>query len=312
MSECVLLVEHSVKYTNRQPLEVKDVIDSLSALQKVSVFFLPEALSQLSGAAIVSADLLVEGFQHGSFVEDVLIKLVFKDQAEMDKFLEKVREGGRNVYRNLPGNGSPILKGAVAVTCVVGALVAAGAVWAIATRTDTPAPISLSITDSNFVVIGAESYKVSPKDFADVIEKVGGQDKKKLAQASAKILAPAKREPDATVVMDNNDTLAISKETIDQIPDVVEFEPFEIDQPHSDVDVEIRASDRDSASRGWAAIITGLVDRRVKLILDPGIDPNKLAGKFKVRADVVVKSRMSAKTKKMEPTSITVTSLIDD
>lgn len=313
MSEFVLLVEHSVKYTNKQPLAVQDVIDSLSALEKVSVHFLPEALSQLTGAGVMSAELLIEGFQHGSFIEDTLVKLIFKNKEEMDKFLDKVREGGRNVYRNLPGNGSPVLKGAVAVTCVIGALVAAGAGWAIINKSPpAPSPISLSITDSSFVIIGAESYAISPEKFADVIEKVGSTDKKKLAQAAVKIIAPAKKEDGATVVMSQDDKLAIPIETVKNTPDAVEFEPFEIDEPHPDADVEIRATDLDSLSRGWAAIIRGLVDRRVKLVLDDGVDPQSLAGKFKVRADVIVKFRMSAKTKKMEPVSITVQRIIED
>lgn len=313
MSEFVLLVEHSVKYTNKQPLAVQDVIDSLSALEKVSVHFLPEALSQLTGAGVISAELLIEGFQHGSFIEDTLVKLIFKNKEEMDKFLDKVREGGRNVYRNLPGNGSPVLKGAVAVTCVIGALVAAGAGWAIINKSPpAPSPVSLSITDSSFVIIGAESYAISPEKFADVIEKVGSTDKKKLAQAAVKIIAPAKKEDGATVVMSQDDKLAIPIETVKNTPDAVEFEPFEIDEPHPDADVEIRATDLDSLNRGWAAIIRGLVDRRVKLVLDEGVDPQSLAGKFKVRADVIVKFRMSAKTKKMEPVSITVQRIIED
>lgn len=313
MSEFVLLVEHSVKYTNKQPLAVQDVIDSLSALEKVSVYFLPEALSQLTGAGIMSAELLIEGFQHGSFIEDTLIKLVFKSPEEMDKFLDKVREGGKNVYRNLPGNGSPVLKGAVAVTCVVGALVAAGAAWAIINKAPaSPSPVTLNITNSNFVVIGAESYAISPEKFAEVIEKVGATDKKKLAQAAVKIIAPAKKEEGATVVMSQDENLAIPVETVKAIPDTVEFEPFEIDEPHPDADVEIRATDLDSSSKGWAAIIRGLVDRRVKLVLEDGVDPQSLAGKFKVRADVIVKFRMSAKTKKMEPVSITVQKMIEN
>ncbi|WP_426427358.1 hypothetical protein [Pseudomonas palmensis] len=313
MTEFVLLVEHSVKYTNKQPLAVQDVIDSLSALEKVSVHFLPEALSQLTGAGVMSAELLIEGFQHGSFIEDTLIKLLFKSQEEMDKFLDKVREGGKNAYRNLPGNGSPVLKGAVAVTCVIGALVAAGAGWAIINKAPpSPSPLSLNITDSNFVIIGAESYAMSPEKFAEVIEKVGSTDKKKLAQAAVKIIAPAKKEEGATVVMSQDDSLSIPAETVNNTPDAVEFEPFEIDEPHPDADVEIRATDLDSSSKGWAAIIRGLVDRRVRLVLEDGVDPQSLAGKFKVRADVVVKFRMSAKTKKMEPVSITVQRMIED
>lgn len=312
MSEFTLLIEHSVKYTNEQPLAVKDVIESLSALNKVSVYFLPQALAELTDTAIVSAELLVEGFQQGSFVEDVLVKLFFKDEEEMNKFLERIREGGRNVYRNLPGEGRPVLKNAVAVTCVIGALVTAGAIYAISTKETQPSAVTLNITDSNFVVIGAESYQISPDQFVKVIEKVGGTDKKKLAQAAVKIIAPAKKEEGAAVVMDQNEKLSIPASTVKEVPDNVDFEPYETDQRHPDVDIEIRATDLDSASKGWAAIIRGLIDRRVKLLFDDGVNPEALAGKFKVRADVSVKYKMSAKTKKLEPVSITVEKLIED
>ncbi|SHM78183.1 hypothetical protein [Phytopseudomonas punonensis] len=307
-----VLIEHSVKYTNKLPLSVQDVIQSLAALEKVSVHFLPQALSELTGAGVMSAELLVEGFQQGSFIEDTIVRLVFKDKENMDKFIDKVREKGVHAYRKLPGNGKPVLK-AIAVSSVIGALVATGAIFAINSTQKQAAPaLNLNISDSTFVVIGAESYSMSPEKFAEVIEKVGATDKKKLAQAAVKIIAPAKKEEGATVAMTQEGNLALPPETVKATPDSVDFDPFEIDQPHPDADVEIRATDLDSSSRGWAAIIRGVVDRRVKLILEPGVDPQDVAGKFKLRADVLVKFRMSSKTNKMEPISITIQKVIED
>lgn len=112
--------------------------------------------------------------------------------------------------------------------------------------------------------------------------------------------------------MDQNERLSIPASTVKEVPDNVDFEPYEVDQRHPDVDVEIRATDLDSSSKGWAAIIRGLIDRRVKLLLDEDITPEALAGRFKVRADVSVKYKMSAKTKKLEPVSITIEKLIED
>lgn len=310
--EVSLLVEHSIRYTNQQPLTVSDVVNSLNSLNKLSVYFLPAALSSLSGADIVTAELLVEGFEEGSFVQKVLIKLFFRDEDELDVFLGKIREGGRDLYRSLPGEGRPVLKHTVAVTCVVGALISTGAVWAIATRTDTPSPVTLNIENSNFVIIGAEAYQTSPAKFVEVIEAVGSTDKKKLAQSAAQILAPAKREEDAEVEMGGVPQLTISHETIEAVPDNVVFEPFEIDQPHPDVDVQIRASDRDNLEKGWAGVIPGIVDRRKKLILSEGIDPESIANNSVIRADVIVKSRMSRSSKKMEPVSITITALVTE
>lgn len=308
--EVSLLVEHSVKYTNQNPLTVKEVVNSLNALNKVSVYFLPQALSTLSGAEVMTADLLVEGFEHGSFVEKVLIRLFFKDEAELEKFLDKVRDGSRELYRNLPGEGRPVLKGAVAVSCVVGSLVAVGAMWAISTRQDAPSPVTLNINDSNFVVIGAESYELSPTDFVKVIEATGRTDQKQLAQASVNLLAPAKSEEGAVMMMDDNAQLSIPRETVEALPDNVDFQPYETEQPYSDVDLQIRASDRDNSSRGWAGIIDGVVDRRVRLELSEGVSPDDIAAKFVVRADVVVHYRMSRRSKKLEPVLISVVSII--
>ncbi len=307
-----VLIEHSVKYTNKLPLSVQDVIQSLAALEKVSVHFLPQALSELTGAGVMSAEVLVEGFQQGSFIEDTIVRLVFKDKENMNKFIDKVREKGVYAYRKLPGNGKPVLK-AIAVSSVIGALVATGAIYAITSTNKEAAPaLNLNISDSTFVVIGAESYSMSPEKFAEVIDKVGSTDKKKLAQAAVKIIAPAKKEEGATVAMTQEGSLALPPETVKATPNSVDFDPFEIDQPHPDADVEIRATDLDSSSRGWAAIIRGVVDRRVKLILDPGVDPQDVGGKFKLRADVIVKFRMSSKTNKMEPVSITIQKVIED
>lgn len=51
------------------------------------------------------------------------------------------------------------------------------------------------------MVIGAESYAISPEKFAEVIEKLGSPDKKNLAQAAAKVIAPAKKEDGANIAM---------------------------------------------------------------------------------------------------------------
>lgn len=311
MSECSLLVEHELKYTNKHPLAVKDVIESLKGLEKISVYFLPEALSTLTGADVVAAELLIEGLEQGSFIEKVILRLTFRDEAGMNTFLDGVREKIVNAYRKLPGEETPVLK-AIAVSTVIGSLVYLGSVWAIGTKEAAPAGVAINIADSNFIAIGAEAYQVSPEQFVAVIEAVGSIDKKKLAQSAAKVVAPAKREEGAEIVMAGNDRLLIPNATVSQVPDTVEFDAFEIDQPHRDVDLEIRATDLDSTSRGWAGVIDGIANRRVKLLFADGVNPEALAGKLKVRADVIVKSRMSPKSKQMEPVSITITELIDD
>jgi hypothetical protein len=314
MSEVSLLLEHTLKYTNSNPLTVREVVDSLLALEKVSVHFLPSTLSALSNADVVSAELYVEGLEEGSFIERVILKLFFRDQQELEKFLDSSREKLRDTYKRLPGGDYPVMKGTIAVSAVLGSLIAVGAVWAIGTKTPAapaPAPVSTTtLTDNTIIIIGAESYGQKPEDFLKIIEGVAGHDKKKLAQQSVKINAPAKSEEGATVVIDGNADLTFSKEMVKAVPDTVDFEPFEVTDPHSDVDLEIRATDLDSLQRGWAAIIPGLVERRVKLVLGEKIQPEALAGRFKVRADVEILYRMSKRSKNMQPVQITAVQLI--
>lgn len=206
------------------------------------------------------------------------------------------------------------MKGAIAISAVLGALIAVGAVWAIGTApaAGTTPVTTTTLTDNTIIIIGAESYGQKPEDFLKIVEGVASYDKKKLAQQSAKIIAPAKSEEGATVIIDGNSALTFNEEMVKAVPDTVDFEPFEMTDPHSDVDLEIRATDLDSLQRGWAAIIPGLVERRVKLVLGEKVQPEALAGRFKVRADVEILYRMNKRTKKMVPVQITAVELIPD
>lgn len=312
MSEATLLIEHTIKYTNSKPLTVREVVDSLQALEKISIHFLPSTLSALSNSDIVSAELFVEGFEEGSFIEKVLVRLAFRDEQELEKFLDSSREKLRDIYKRIPGEDYPVMKGVVVVSAALGALIAVGAVWAISTTKEVPPASVITLTDNTIIIIGAKSYGQSPEDFLKIVEGVAGHDKKKLAQQSAKILAPAKSEEGASVVLDGNESLTFDNDVVKATPATVDFDPFEITDPHSDVDLEIRATDLDSLNRGWAAIIPGLVERRVKLKLGENIQPDDLAGKFKVRADVEILYRMNNRTKKMEPVQITAIELITE
>lgn len=310
MTEKSLYFEHTLTYTNSAPLSVQDVVDSLQALEKLSKQFLPQALSSLSGTYVISAELYVEGFEAGSFIERVLIKLFFKDEDGLNNFLAKARESAISTYRSLPGEGHPVFK-AVAVSATVGALVAVGASYAIQTTGNHSPSNITTLTDNTIIIIGAEAYSQSPDAFLSIIDTTASADKKSAAKQAASILAPAKKEVGATLIMNESDQLTFDAAVISATPSTVDFEAYESVKPYSDVDLEIRATDLDSTKRGWAGVISGIVDRRVKLSLDPGIDPMILAGKQKVRADVEVTYRLN-KQKQMNPVQINITDIIQE
>lgn len=103
--------------------------------------------------------------------------------------------------------------------------------------------------------------------------------------------------------------MPVSSEIIAELPDKVEMEDAPIIKNFKDIDVQIRATDRDKDS-GWAAIIEGVVERRVRLILPADINKDSLANNKTVRADVSVQFKIS-KTGELEAQNITLERLTE-
>lgn len=315
ISPYYVLVEHAVTYTNRDPLPVADVIEMLRGLADISSRFLPRTLNELlDGNDVIGAELYVEGFEEGSFITQALTKLFFRSEQDVLDFCEKLnageyREALRVAYQALPGGDKPVGKIA-GVSIIVAALVGAGAYYAA--HDDPQAQVQINANNNTIIAIGAESYNVSPEDFARVLEVAIGADKKRLAGDAAKVLAPAKHDPDAAVQIAGQNGLVFTPTTVQATPTHPEFGTYEFDQHVPDVDLEIRATDRDSSKRGWGGVIPGLVDRRVRLILADGISIADLADKFVVRADVTVHYSKPEKSGIHKPVAITVERLVTD
>ena len=109
----------------------------------------------------------------------------------------------------------------------------------------------------------------------------------------------------------DNASVTIPSDLISKTPTEVSFEADTYTRDHYDVDLEIRALDLDNPTKGWAAVIPGLVDRRVKLVLAPGIKPEDLSHKFAFRADVTITYKLtSSKGEAYKPTEIFLSKLI--
>ncbi|WP_049780147.1 hypothetical protein [Aromatoleum aromaticum] len=93
---------------------------------------------------------------------------------------------------------------------------------------------------------------------------------------------------------------------------MLEVEPDETSERLLDVDLQIRATNLDHPTRGWAALIPGRVDRRVRMELDDGVSPRDVAGRFQVRADVTVHYKRPPSGKKYVPAIIQVHRVIHD
>lgn len=79
-----------------------------------------------------------------------------------------------------------------------------------------------------------------------------------------------------------------------------------------DVDLQIRAMDLDSGAKGWAAVIPGKVDRRVRLKLGEGIKPEAVAKKLSMRADVAIYYKLDKDGSKLKPDYILLTEILSE
>lgn len=300
--EFELLVEHEIKYTNKEPVPVKDVVEALLALERISSKFLPKTMNALLDTEIKRAEILVEGIEHGSLVEKVVVRLLFGDAKKMNQFLDKVRDGNlSDAWQGLPGS-KRVRISIVGVTLAV--LVASGAYYVLS-KNETP------VTQNTVIIIGAEAYNTHPDQLVQIVNAAVGSDRKRLAQDSANFIAPAKNDPNGAIEIDGNQQLTIPAETVRAMPRQVVQEEYESNIEYKDVDLEIRASDRDSGARGWAGVVRDLFSRRIKLVLSDDVAAHDLANRFHVRADIVVTSKPDA-SGQLRPSQIYVERIIPD
>lgn len=274
MTDFVFSTTHHVYYSNRQPVPIKEIVESLLGLEQV-VKMSPRVLQGLTGIEVDRAEVFVEHLETGSLAETVLIKLFFKSEDDLNAFLDKVRgKLEKPMARNL------------LIGSVLTALVGYGAYLAASTQKGAT---TTTITANNNVIInlGAGQVDLTPEAFKAIVE-AAVTDRKELAKSAVKILKPARLDSQASITFDESDGLRFSPEVVRATPKTVDIEVQKKVEDLLDVDLEIRATNLDSPKNGWAALLPGKIDRRIKLELAEGVSPLDVAGKLKVRADISI------------------------
>lgn len=296
MAEFVLASTHEVYYSNRELVPIADIVESLQALERI-IKLCPRALEGATNVQIKRVEVFVDSLQSGSLLEKVVVKLVFGSEEALDAFLDKTREKVRQ-----PGMPRNVLIGAV-----VASVIGYGA-WLAATSQRSG---GATITANNNVIvnIGAGQSGMSPDDFRAIIE-AAIPDKKELATQAVRFFKPARADLKASVTLDKDDALSFPPAVIAETPIKVDFDK-QADVKHlRDVDLQIRATNLDSLKQGWAGLIPGLIDRRVRLQLDPNVKPTDVAGRFQVRADVSVIYKLDRSGNQMIPDYILLREVI--
>ncbi|OGT64594.1 MAG: hypothetical protein A2993_02660 [Gammaproteobacteria bacterium RIFCSPLOWO2_01_FULL_47_190] len=137
--------------------------------------------------------------------------------------------------------------------------------------------------------IASQLFGINKDELKSHIEKRFSEGKtKSLFRKTYEFFQPAKLEASTSIISDAG--IGISSEAISEVPADADFE-FDDDRNVYQIygtTIEIHRADLDYSDIGWLAVISEVSDKRIKLILPPGITPSELYGRKRIYGDVSV------------------------
>lgn len=279
--------EQAYKLTHHGRTTARAAAEALLALERITLRT-PTAINNMAGhTAILGIDVFVKKLEEGSWLSDLCFRVFFGTPEREAEFCHWLREKTgieKNNVRTL-----------FAITGT--AVLAAGATFAVTRYSTGPNASEKANTvlawNNTIIQIGAGELKMSPKEFAAIVERAAGR-KATNAKDAARLLKSAKDGDEAAMMeIVGHDILNVPPAVVEAMPtpEQIEEAPSDNEVLHTKADVYLRATDLDSNSRGWAALVPVVADRRLKLELGPGIQPDLLYGQKKLTADVVAVMR---------------------
>lgn len=134
--------------------------------------------------------------------------------------------------------------------------------------------------------IGLSSDEQITREDIEAIIDERTADRRRLPEDVVRIARPARRDPDASIVLDANDELAISPEVLVEFPVTASLEPATRTTDVPEARIVLRALDYDHRAK-WAAIVPQLSGRRVPLVVEL-TDPKILKGVESLVGTVIV------------------------
>lgn len=276
----LITTNQSIYFSNKSHIPIEDVANSLLAFKSL-LEVTPDIFEKLiPGLHIKSITVDLNEIKAGSLLEDVIVKFIWGSQ-------EKLTDDVQNLRTHM--QMEELMQNKKLLGAIVLCLVLAGGLYVL-TKSNAPAEQKISIEANQNVIIniGADITGLTNEQFKAIIDSAISRNDQ-LKKDAVKIVRPAKREPDSSITMNNEEATSINSSAIRAMPSITP----EIDQPETiddfkNVEIQIRATDLDSTKKGWAAVVPGVSDRRTKMHLDPHIKVEDLLGKKLVTGDITV------------------------
>ncbi len=137
--------------------------------------------------------------------------------------------------------------------------------------------------------LAAKMLSLAPERIEEVIcARFDNGRNKSLVNKVYDFFSPAKIESGTEIVAGKD--VSIKTAAIQEIPSTLDVEQLEAanSYPLDAAVIEIHRADRDENKHGWRAIIQDVSDKKIRMELDPSINPDELYGKKIFRGNVMV------------------------
>lgn len=298
-----LFAENQFKYTFNNPVAINDLILALEGYKGLVSSYLPAVLSKIVGVKVDRVEIFITEIEQGSIIEKFIIKAVFGDEKTAMDFADKLGEitGCKNI------RDGKIMSGAfkIIVCSSITAMLVVGAMQLL--------PSNKAELANNINIVNIGQTSLTGEEIYNVVDTVLNSParKKKTQIEVQKILSPI-HSNGGEIEMNGNPSV-IPASVFEAIPrGIINDEPNQIMNDHDDIDLSIRASDRDKTS-GWAVVIDQLVPTRKTLEFeDPNIDLSRLANNATVRANVTIVKKLDGKGRNYIVDKVILRSFVDE
>lgn len=287
-------LNYRIKYETTQPVPIDEVISALKSLESL-LNNSNQVLGEISKIDILGCQIFVEKIESGSLIEEIFIKVIFGSQQELDAFLAWLHR--TNMRHILIGTllGGALTYGLMHLTQNNAAV-------------QNTSPANHIENSPNAMIINFPPNTVSDdmKEEVNQAIKKHTQNNSELAKQTLNFFEPIKNDSNGYVSLGGGENVAnIPASTVRSIPKKYVPKKNNRFEDLNGVTIKLRATDLDSKKSGWAGAIDGITPR-VKIELDPTLEPTALYGKTAVTADVTLERDFLKQKNQLVPKRIII------
>ncbi|MAE50734.1 MAG: hypothetical protein CMH27_02880 [Micavibrio sp.] len=280
-------LSHSLTYNIQGNASISDVASSLLANEQMIKYAFDILEECIDGFCVTDINIKLKKVTHESPLREILAySLVVAFQKDLEEEVPPIIEGLLNIEITDDYNS---------LVTVITMLVA---IYGVSTVCKKIFPdkkqVNLDDDYERLVYIAGDQINISPDKIEKAIEKkFSAGHLRPLQKASLDFFKPSKREGARIVGADGN---YISEGAVMECPSEVDLSgEDDLDMyPLQNVEIEIRATDKDSKKQGWAAIVNDVTKKRLKMHIYPTISVGEIIGEDRIRGNIIVVNKKDA------------------